>query len=300
VIKRTLLFSTPCYLGVKNHQIRFSPKDPDKEERIIPLEDVGFVILENPAITLSVQLLERLNENGAAVIVCDGSHMPSAMLQSFAGNQTHAETLRAQIESSLPLKKGLWKSVVIRKIKNQAAVLKQRGHSGGHSSLSRLAGEVKSDDADNREGAAARKYWESLFSIQEFVRDRDGDSPNHLLNYGYAILRAATARALVSSGLYCAMGIHHRNRYNPFALADDLMEPYRPFIDHTVCALMDSGKELKELTPAIKQELLQVMTTDTSIRGQRSPLLVALSSSTASLARSFIEKENKLVLPEWP
>ena len=296
MIKRTLLFSTPCYLGVKNGQIRFKPREAEKKEQVIPLEDVGFVVLENPAITLSLQLIEKLNANGTAMIFCDSTHMPASMLQSFSGNQTHAEVIRAQVETTLPLKKQIWKEIVRQKILNQAELLKGR-EMEGHQRLFRLANEVKSGDSDNREGTAARKYWQCLIKDPTFKREREGDAPNSLLNYGYAILRAATARALVSSGLYCALGVHHRNKYNAFALADDVMEPYRPFVDRIVCQLLDEGPQDETLTPAIKQSLLKVLTVDTQINGQRSPLMVALSSTTASLSRCFVAKNSKLMLP---
>ncbi|MDF3131120.1 type II CRISPR-associated endonuclease Cas1 [Kiritimatiellaeota bacterium B1221] len=297
MIKRTLLFSTPCYLGVKNGQIRFKPRDADKGEQVIPLEDVGFVVLENPAITLSLQLIERLNANGTAMIFCDSNHMPASMLQSFSGNQTHAEVVRAQVEASLPLKKKIWKEIVQQKILNQAVLLRERNQQG-YNSLIRLAGEVKSDDSDNREGVAARKYWQCLFQEPTFKRERDGNFPNPLLNYGYAILRAATARALVSSGLYCALGVHHRNRYNAFALADDVMEPYRPFVDRIVCEILDDDAQYDEsLVPGTKQALLKVLTVDTRMNGTRSPLMVALSSTTASLTRCFGSKTEKILLP---
>ncbi|WFB35187.1 type II CRISPR-associated endonuclease Cas1 [Kiritimatiellota bacterium B12222] len=297
MIKRTLLFASPCYLGIKNGQVRFNPRDPDQEERIVPLEDVGYVVLENPAITISIQLIEKLNDNGVAVIFCDGNHMPAAMLQSFAGNQTHAETLRYQIESSSPLKKNLWKRIVQQKITNQALLLKLRD-TAGYQALLRMAKDVKSDDADNREGTAARRYWQMLIEDPNFKREREGCSPNQYLNYGYAILRAATARALVSSGLYCALGVHHRNRYNPFALADDVMEPYRPYVDRAVCELLDAGAVGEELTPDSKQGLLKILTTDTHIDGKRRPLTVALTTTTASLTRCFANNRIEILLPE--
>jgi len=296
MIKRTLLFTKACYLGMKNGQIRYCPKEKEEPERMVPLEDVGFVVLENPAITISSQLLNKLNKNKCAVLICDDTHMPSAMLQNLDGHSTHAETLGHQLEASEPLKKRLWQQLVIAKISNQADLLSSLGRSNVQT-LRNFARTVKSGDSDNREGVAARAYWSALFGGGGFVRDRDGESPNHLLNYGYAILRAATARALMSSGLLCALGLHHHNRYNAFALADDVMEPYRPFVDRTVVSIIDTDDGTEPLNSTKKQTLLSILTMDTQIRGVRSPLMVALSTTTASLARCFIKKEKSLQLP---
>ncbi len=296
MIKRTLVFTKACYLGMKHGQIRYCPKEDGEEERIVPLEDVGFVVLESPAITISTRLLNQLNQNKTAVLLCDETHMPAAMLQNLDGHSTHAETLGHQLNASLPLKKRLWQQLVKAKISNQADLLETLGRQGSKK-LRHLANQVKSGDSDNREGVAARVYWSELFLNPDFTRDREGEPPNHLLNYGYAILRAATARALMSSGLLCALGLHHQNRYNAFALTDDVMEPYRPFVDQIVVETVSHGVETEPLDPSLKQSLLGVLTMDTRIRGVRSPLMVALSTTTASLARCFMKKEQTVQLP---
>lgn len=295
MIKQTVCVTTPCHLSVKNGQMVVSPRD-ERGETVVPLEDVGFIILENHSITMSVKLVELLNANNAAVVFCDSSHMPCSMLQPFQANTTHGETVRAQVSGSLPLKKQLWKVTVAAKIANQAALLKKIGRSGA-AKLAAMADDVKSGDPGNLEGQAARIYWKELMG-NDFKRERFGEYPNNLANYGYAVLRAAAARAVCGSGLYPGFGIFHSNKYNAFALADDVMEPYRPFVDQVVCrCCANNGGGNIELTPAFKRELLSVLTCDVSFKSARSPLLLALSRSSASLAQSFIDGKAQLAYP---
>ncbi|MCK4983610.1 MAG: type II CRISPR-associated endonuclease Cas1 [Victivallaceae bacterium] len=295
MIKRTLCISSACHISVKNQQLLISPRD-DRKSQSVPLEDVGFLILENHSITLTIKLIELLNKNNAAVIFCDSRHMPCSMLQTFDANSTHAETLRAQIECSAPLKKQLWRLTVKAKIDNQAKLLKKL-NKPEHVSLAKLRENVKSGDPDNREGVAARIYWQALLG-REFKRERFGDYPNDLANYGYAILRGAVARALTGSGLYPAIGIHHHNRYNAFALADDIMEPYRPFVDEVVYNYSSDNSEENELNIKGKKAVLAILTCDVHFGKARSPLLMGLSRTAASLVRSFIDKKVDLVYPE--
>jgi len=298
MLKRSLVFGTPGHLCLQRGQVMFLPKGEGAEPRVIPLEDIGFVMLENPAISLTTQLVQRLNDNGTAIVFCDGKHHPDAMLLRFAGNNTHTEVLRSQIEAKQPLVKRLWQQVVTRKIENQASLLK-RLNRPAVDALSRLAKDVKSGDPNNREGMAARLYWQHLFEVPGFIRDRERGGANTLLNYGYAVLRAAAARALVGSGLYCAIGLHHRNRYNAFCLADDFMEPYRPFVDQQVCA-MPAADEDEPLTRETKHALLAILACDVQFEDKRRPLMVALSSSSASLARCLAGKEARLQYPGIP
>ena len=228
MIKRTLVFSTPFCLSLKNSQMIINTREMPDMKRSVPIEDIGCVVLEHQQTTVTLPLLNALSDNNAAVILCGENRMPNAMLLNLDSNSTQGESYRAQIDASEPLKKGLWRQVVEAKIRNQAALLDSLGRDG--SRLKPLYMNVKSGDADNREGIAAKIYWSELFG-RDFVRHRDGDSPNDMLNYGYSILRAAVARALMGSGLFPAFGIFHRNRYNAFPLADDIMEPYRPFVD---------------------------------------------------------------------
>lgn len=295
MLKRTVYFESAAHLSFKNGQLVYTPK-PEGEVRTVPVEDIGFVVLDNHSITLSLRLIEELTANNAAIVFCDKLHHPTAMSVPFAGNTTHAETLASQLDMSDPLKKQLWKQTVEVKIKNQAAML-QRTESGGMEALMRHAGSVKSGDTDNREGAAARIYWQNLFGA-DFRRERYGDAPNHLLNYAYAILRAAVARSLVGSGLYPAIGIHHHNKYNAYALADDIMEPYRPYADEVVYELWkESGEPIEGISKEHKQQLLKLLAADVHLTNTLRPLMVGLSYTTASLARCIGSEQKKVDYP---
>lgn len=295
MLKRTVYFESAAHLSFKNGQLVYTPK-PEGEVRTVPVEDIGFVVLDNHSITLSLRLIEELTAKNTAIVFCDKLHHPTAMSVPFDSNTTHAETLAAQLKISEPLKKQLWKQTVEVKIKNQAAML-ERTESGGVEALRRHAASVKSGDTNNREGAAARIYWQNLFG-ENFRRERFGGAPNHLLNYAYAILRAAVARSLVGSGLYPAIGIHHHNKYNAFALADDVMEPYRPYADEVVYGIWKRSDEpVGELTKEHKQELLKLLTADVHLTHTLRPLMVGLSVTTASLARCISGEQKKIDYP---
>jgi CRISPR-associated protein Cas1 len=292
MIKQTLTFRSPASLSLKNQQLVIQLKDDD---RIVtrPIEDIGVVIVENQMVRMTVPLLNELAENNVAVILCDGHAMPKSMLMTLEGNETLQEAYRYQIEAAQPVKKQVWKQLVESKIKNQSALLSKLGKEGDV--LKPYYMNVKSGDTDNREGAAARAYWSLLFDAS-FRRSREGDAPNNLLNYGYTILRAAVARALLGSGLYPAFGLFHRNRYNAFPLADDVMEPYRPFVDELAYRLYMDGCH-SELTPSVKVELQKVLFCDVSMGKVTRPLEVALSLTTASLLKLLRGDASKLSLP---
>ena len=304
MIKRTLCFSNPAYLSLKNAQLVIKLPEVEKADvvelikaeaaRTIPIEDIGVVVLDNRQITITQGLVEALLENNCAIITCDNAHLPVGLMLPLCGNTTQSERFRLQIDASLPLKKQLWQQTVQCKIRNQAAVLQNTRNTIVKNMLA-WAGEVKSGDSDNLEGRAAAYYWRNLFpDILGFTRDRNGLPPNNLLNYGYAILRAVVARALVGSGLLPTLGIHHHNRYNAYCLADDIMEPYRPYVDALVCRLVSDGHITEELTTELKRELLQIPTLDVVINGKRSPLMVAVGQTTASLYRCFSGEQNCL------
>lgn len=293
MIKQTLMFTSPVALSLKYGQLVVKSHDDDKT-LTRPVEDIGFVIIDNPMISLTIPLLNELAANNVAVIICDKKQMPQAMLQPLVGNTTLQESYKFQIEASSPLKKQIWKQLVEAKIKNQAALLDWVGKDGRI--LKPFYANVKSGDTDNREGAAARVYWSQLFD-NGFRREREGDSPNQFLNYGYTILRAAVARALVGSGLYPAFGIFHRNRYNAFPLADDVMEPYRPFVDEVVYSLYKDD-EVTDLDKKVKSRLLRVLFADVKIGRMTRPLEVAMSLTTASLVKVFKGDAQKLSLPQ--
>ena len=309
MIKRTLCFSNPAYLSLRSEQLVIKlpevehsslPEAFKKENvRTIPIEDIGVVVLDHKQITITQGVLEALLENSCAVITCDSTHLPVGLMLPLCGNTTQNERFRDQLDASLPLKKQLWQQTIQCKIRNQAAVLSEtRG--AVVKNMEAWASQVKSGDSDNLEARAAAYYWKSLFSnIDGFTRDREGIPPNNLLNYGYAILRAIVARGLVESGLLPTLGIHHHNRYNAYCLADDIMEPYRPYVDRLVVKITDNGHlSCETLTTALKQELLSIPVIEVVINGQRSPLMVAVGRTTASLYKCFTGELRRIAYPE--
>ena len=292
MIKQTLMFTSPVSLSLKDQQIVITFKD-NKDTVTRPIEDIGFVVIENPQVNISVPLLNELADNNVSVVFCDKKQMPRTMLMTLEGNTTQQESYKYQMEASAPMKKNVWKQLVECKIRNQALLLNTLGKNGD--ALKPYYMNVKSGDTDNREGAAAREYWSRIF-YDGFKREREGEPPNNLLNYGYTILRAAVARALIGSGLYPAFGVFHRNRYNAFPLADDVMEPYRPFVDEIVYHLYYDGA-VSELDSQSKGKLLRVLFSDVKMGKVTRPLENALSLTTASLLRMYKGETDKLSLP---
>lgn len=292
MVKRTLSFSRPCSLSLKNCQMVVRMKDDPDFLRTIPIEDIGFVLLENQQISITMPLLNALADNNAAVIVCTDKMMPNAMLLNLDSNSVQGERYRDQINASEPLKKNLWKQTIEAKIRNQAALLDKLDKDG--SQLKPCWQNVKSGDADNREGVAAKIYWDALFG-DDFMRYRTGGSPNEMLNYGYTVLRAAVARSLMGSGLFPAFGIYHRNRYNAFPLADDIMEPYRPFVDEIVFDLYANGE--RDLNKDVKAEILRLLYVDTVFDKVTRPLDLGVSVTTSSLAKCFSGEQKKILYP---
>ena len=306
MIKRTLYFGNDAYLNTKDRQLVISY--PEKEDKItIPIEDIGVVILDAYRLTISQNLISRLLDNNVALITCDNRRMPQGLMLNLEGNTLQQERFRFQVEISLPLKKQLWQQTVKSKILNQRALLINL-MTQNHSEFDNLenmqywANSVRSGDPDNYEARAAAFYWKEIFKefISDFIRGRNEADPNNLLNYGYAILRAITARSLVASGLMPTFGIHHRNKYNAFALADDIMEPYRPYVDEVVYEIietygLDNG-EIK-LDTKIKAELLKIPAIDVIIDGERSPLMIAMQRTTASLFHCFAGNSRKILYP---
>ena len=300
MIKKTLFFGNPAYLSVKNSQlvVKFTNQETQQEVvRTVPIEDIGVVVLEDRQITITNAALDALLQNNCAVITCDEKHMPAGMLLPLEGNTIQSERFANQIDASQPLKKQLWQQTIQAKIRNQASVLKRLSGVEVGCMLA-WANDVKSGDSDNLEGRSAAYYWKNIFqNLPGFTRDREGEMPNNLLNYGYAIVRAVIARALVASGLLPTLGIHHHNRYNAYCLADDIMEPYRPYVDELVINIMRSGMDYGELTTDLKKQLLGLPVTEVVIGGQRSPLMVAASQTTSSLCKCYSGELRKLVYP---
>lgn len=292
MLKRALFFSTPYCLNLRNGQMVIHTREAPDIQKSVPIEDIGFVVLEDQQTSITLPLLNALSDNNVAVIFCGENRMPNAMLMNLDSNKTQGESYRSQIEASEPLKKGLWKQIVEAKIRNQSALLQKLGRDG--SKLKPYYMNVKSADADNREGIAAKIYWSELFGT-DFIRSRDGLPPNNLLNYGYTILRAAVTRSIMVSGLFPAFGIFHRNRYNAFPLADDLMEPYRPFVDELVYNLYNQGHE--QLTKEVKGQLLRILFVDTHFDKVMRPLDVGLTFTSSSMAKCLSGIQKKIVYP---
>jgi CRISPR-associated protein Cas1 len=308
MIKKTLYFGSPVYLSLRNAQLVIKLPEvvkndtlPDRmkqqSEVTKPIEDIGVVVFDNKQITITSGVLEALLENNCAVITCDSRSMPVGLMLPLYGNTTQNERFREQLDASLPLKKQLWQQTIKTKIENQAAVLKSCANKEIRN-MKAWAADVKSGDPDNQEARAAAYYWKNLFDIPDFTRDREGIPPNNLLNYGYAILRAVVARGLVTSGLLPTLGIHHHNRYNAYCLADDIMEPYRPYVDKLVYEIVRSGVDYTELTKDLKGHLLAIPTIEVIISGKRSPLMVAVAQTTSSLYKCYSGELRKIAYPE--
>lgn len=309
MIKKTLYFGNPAYLSLKNKQLVIKLPEVEKSDlpdvvkkesiRTIPIEDIGVMILDNQQITVTQGLMSALLDNTTAVITCDSKRMPTGLLLPLEGHTLYNERFRNQIEASIPLRKQLWQQTVKAKIENQAFCL-QKNTPKSHAPLHMMARGVKSGDPDNYEAQAAVYYWKNIFPDKPgFIRAQEGDVPNNLLNYGYAILRGVVARSLVASGLMPVYGIHHHNRYNAFCLADDIMEPYRPFVDDLVINVMSRMVLHEDLTTELKREMLTIPVLDVRINGKRSPLMVAVGQTTASLAKCFNGELRKISYPEF-
>ena len=308
MIKKTLCFMNPAYLSLRDKQLVIKlpevetaddvPEIIKKEAvRTIPIEDIGVVVLDNKRITITSGVLEALLENNCAVITCDSKSMPVGLMLPLVGNTLQNERFRDQLDSSLPLKKQLWQQTIRQKISNQEVVLHQ--YTLTETGCMRAwINEVRSGDPDNVEAKAAAYYWKNIFiNHPDFVRGREGEPPNNLLNYGYAILRAVVSRSLVASGLLPTLGIHHHNRYNAYCLADDIMEPYRPFVDELVLQIMEEEDDYTELTKDIKAKLLQIPVLDVTINRKRSPLMIATGITTASLYKCFSGELKQITYP---
>ena len=293
MLKRTLFFSNPYHLRSESDQLVLENKSTG-EIRTIPAEDLGFVILENPRITFSQGAMGLFLKYNIAAVFCDEKFLPQGMLLNLDGNNLQSARFRSQLEATEPLKKQLWKQTIVQKIRNQALLLHR--FDNDNESLIYKSKQVKSGDPTNEEAKAAAIYWKRLMG-NAFKRERFGDEPNAQLNYSYAILRAAVARALSGSGLHPTLGIFHRNQYNSYCLADDIMEPYRPFADLLVMQSIEVFGSTNELNTEIKAHLLGVLSMDTMMGKRKRPLMVALSETTSSLADCYAGKAKKLKYP---
>lgn len=310
MIKKTLYFGNPAYLSLCNKQLVIKLPEVEKNEELpevikksavktIPIEDIGVMILDHKQITITQALVAALLDNTVALITCNDKRMPTGMLLPLQGCTTQNERFRNQIEASLPLKKQLWQQTVKAKIENQATLLERQTKQVAKN-LRKMAANVKSGDSDNYEAQAAVFYWRNIFpSIPDFIRGQEEAPPNNLLNYGYAILRAVVARALVASGLLPIYGIFHHNKYNDYCLADDIMEPYRPFVDQIVIDIINSEEDIEDLNIDFKRKLLQIPVIDVKIGGKRSPLMLAVAQTTASLVKCFNRESRRISYPDF-
>ena len=303
MIKRTLCIENPCFLKCRNDQLVLSYAHikgyEEVPEKTVPIEDIGMLVLEHQQISLTHYLLDKLVCANVAVIICNETHHPTGMLLPLEGNTIQSERFRAQALATAPLKKQLWQQTVIAKIRNQSSVLAYWEISNNY--LQEIGPKVKSGDAGNNEAKAAMYYWSKLFPpAWEFSRKRDGLPPNNLLNYGYAILRAMMARALTGAGLLPTFGIFHRNRYNAYCLADDIMEPYRPFVDKIVRLIIDETSHIDPMNQELKIKLLKLPTVDVQIENETSPLMIAVQKTAVSLAKYFMGEQRKIIYPSLP
>lgn len=309
MIKKTLYFGNPAYLSLRSKQMVIKMPAVEKADNVAqmirdesvitkPIEDLSVVVLDHRQITLTQGLLEALLENNVAVITCDARSMPVGLLLPLYGHSTQNERFRSQLAASLPLRKQLGQQTIRAKIENQACVLGKMTEVENRCMFV-WASDVRSGDPDNLEARAAAYYWRNFFSKEhpDFTREREGAAPNNLLNYGYAILRAVIARSLVCSGLLPTLGIHHHNRYNAYCLADDIMEPYRPYVDELVMRIIRNHADYAVLTRELKAQLLTIPTLDVVINGKRSPLMIAASTTTASLAKCFNGEQRRIIYP---
>lgn len=291
MLKKSLLLENKASISTKNLQLVIKT---EARESTIPIEDIGYIVIDHPEIFLSIPALNLLIDNNTAVIICNTNHLPNGMFLNLNSHHIQQEIFKNQINASAPLKKQLWQQTIIEKITNQGILL--QNITSKTNNFEFLASKVLSGDTSNMEGVAANFYWKSFFE-HNFKRERFGDYPNNFLNYGYAILRAATARALSGSGLLNTLGIHHKSKYNAFALADDIMEPFRPIVDEKVAEIMQNYTE-QELNTAIKAELLQILTRTVYFKEEKSPLMVALQKTASSLQQCYTGDRKKIKYPK--
>lgn len=281
---------SPARLRVERKQLVIEQEETATR---VSIEDIAALIVAHPQVSYTQAVLSQLTQAGGVFVTCDGSRMPNGILLPLAGNSLQTEYFRQQFELSLPRKKRLWQQLVRKKINMQAAVLLEA--TGDTHGLNALAQRVQSGDSRNVEGTAAARYWRRLMG-NEFRRDQDALDHNQWLNYGYALLRAATSRAIAASGLHPSIGLHHHNRYNAFCLADDLMEPFRPLVDRLVIQLASQTSELT-LTKQVRSTLLDIFTVRLRVEETNRSLFDALTIMTSSLVSVILGNQTELGLP---
>ena len=294
MIKRVLCFENPARLSLKLAQMVVELQDVT---RTLPIEDIGVVILDHKQITITHALIDALLANNVAIVTSNDKHLPVGLMLPLDGNTLQSERFRAQIDASEPLKKQMWQQTIVAKILGQAHVLGTQLIK--HNNMLKWAKDVRSGDPENMEARAAAFYWRNMFEKDAFIRDPQGLPPNNLLNYGYSIVRAMMARALVGAGLLPTLGIHHHSRYDAYCLADDIMEPYRPFVDMKVLEIWKNGGITSDISSDQKRELLGITTMDVSISGHRSPMMLAIQTTAQSVQKCFSGEARKIIYPDW-
>lgn len=294
MIRKTVEIATAgTRLSIAHRQLVI--ERPEQERRMLPCEDIGVLVVDHPQVSYTHSVFTVLLEQGAAVVLCGANHLPAGLLLPFDAHTTQTERHRAQADAGEGVKNRAWQLIIAAKLRQQAAVLSH--FTGGDAGLSEIARRVRSGDPDNLEAMAAQRYWPRLLGM-DFRRFRDGPPPNNLLNYGYAIVRAAMARSVAAAGLIPTLGVHHRNRSNPFCLADDLMEPYRPYVDWRVKQVAADTAIPKDLDRPARTAMLTLFNETVIVGGRRSPMLLAIQASAASLCRMLTENGKDLVLPD--
>lgn len=294
--KRTVCISNQAHLSVEHQQMIVFLKE-NEDVKKVPIEDLAILILDHPAITYTHYLLVALSNNNVVVVVCDDKHLPTSLVLSLSSHTTHSRIIKLQADMPKPVGKALWQQIIKAKIAGQVHVLKSLKLNSER--LQRLIIKVRSGDPDNCEAQAAQYYWTELFGT-EFRRDRDLPGINSLLNYGYMIIRSAVARAIVGTGLHPSLGIFHRNQYNPFCLADDLLEPLRPLVDITVYDLCKQFycNESVELNKEIKQQLIRLMEFYINFKDQKLPMTVALDLYAATVKKFICQEIREIAVPQ--
>jgi len=296
MITRSIYIGNPAYLKLKDEQMYILEPSSRELKGKIPVEDLGLLMLDHFQITISHQLIQRMMGNNVVVVSCDAHHLPHGIMLPLYGHTEHSERIKDQLDASEPLKKQLWKQTIECKIENQKEVLLKLGNY--YEPMLEYQRNVKSGDITNMEGIAAQHYWKYLISL-DFLRQRFGDSPNHFFNFGYAVLRSIVARALVETGLLPVLGIFHKNKYNPYCLADDIMEPYRPFVDSLVMQWLMQNPDSEDLTKEFKAHLLKIATVDVLIDDKTRPLLVAVKTTASSLYKCYTGEKRLISYPEF-
>lgn len=295
MITRTIYIGNPAYLKLKDEQMYILDASSHEVKGKVPVEDLGVLMLDHYQITLSHQLIQKMMGHNVVVVSCDAQHLPHGIMLPLYGHSEHSNRVKDQLEASEPLKKQLWKQTIECKIENQKEVLRRLGNY--YEPMLEYQKNVKSGDITNMEGIAAQHYWKYLISL-DFLRQRFGDSPNQFFNFGYAVLRSMVARAIVETGLLPVLGIFHKNKYNPYCLADDLMEPYRPFVDLLVMQWLELNPEQEELTKDFKAHILQIATKDVRIDDKTRPVLVAVKTTASSLYKCYTGEKRLIAYPE--